>query len=857
MGGPSTYSEYQALTSSEKLTLAVIEASKRLVGWALHSGSVYKLQDFEHSAIVSIEDSGTAYVAATSVAGVTAGKYYFDRQARVLYLRAIDSSNPNSRFIGLTFRLFFSDGTGVILPNDMASGFEVEWLPILSKTSRFGVELDNQNQIGVAIEGSGTIELYNDAEYWKPRYDRFYFENQKAFIYSWNRELPISEARLIYRGRVEGKSYSEKTVKFTLKDYVAELKNPIPLENLQSIGDARIPDRLKLAKLRKIYGYVFGMVPVNIDQVLDGYPLTGTVSIASGSGTMTGAGTNFLSSLSPDDEILVEGLEDSISVGDITDDVTLTMGDEYTGLVGIVDAQAWVKPKTENRFMNRKFVIAGHALREPATTVTDSITPSIIEVASTEDLNVGDVLVVNGEVTALRRLLPNNRIKLTTALVTPPPNGSDVIRAAVTGVKINTRELQVDRDYTYSANDGTLELDPLAEFNVSPISPLVGSMVFTLGSRVVTGTGTFFKADMRPGDWIRGEGQADWFEILSVDADDSLRIRVACTYSDTGPGEIKRPEVYQEGKSVLTCDALGATDDGTTDGALLKTGPKIVEDILIGIGLGTALDSSSFDDAAAIAQHRLGFVIPKKYSDSNSPTAKSVIDEINQSVFGSLIQNADFQLEYSVLQPSRPSSLLQLKEYDVLKFAIESKSDKIAKTILLEYQPREYDPISKASIVSTATATSPSAQYLAKTSKEQTVKTLLVDQESAEIYARRWAFLQEVATSALKISTKLQGSRLSVGDKVDVSHSRMYERIGGSGARKIAAVQSMKKDGSGVDMELEDLGNAFSRCGSITADDALPYEQATESERVRNGFITDSYGMQDNDPETFGSNLIW
>src|SRR5205085_10577665 len=101
MSQVSTYQDYQGLSKSEKIGLVILEASKRLMGWVLHSGSIYKLTGFNYAVISAIEDSGVAYTAVSSVSSVTASTYYNDRVNQVLYLRASDSSNPNSRFLAM------------------------------------------------------------------------------------------------------------------------------------------------------------------------------------------------------------------------------------------------------------------------------------------------------------------------------------------------------------------------------------------------------------------------------------------------------------------------------------------------------------------------------------------------------------------------------------------------------------------------------------------------------------------------------------------------------------------------------------------------------------------------------------
>jgi hypothetical protein len=132
------YSEFQGLVSSEKITLAILEASKRLMGWSLHSGSVYKLENFTPQVIASFEDSGTAYTEAESLGAITASQYFLDRSTQTLYVQATGSVNPNGRFLVVTIKLFFSNIPST-LPHDLDEGFQVYWEPLIQSTSEFGV----------------------------------------------------------------------------------------------------------------------------------------------------------------------------------------------------------------------------------------------------------------------------------------------------------------------------------------------------------------------------------------------------------------------------------------------------------------------------------------------------------------------------------------------------------------------------------------------------------------------------------------------------------------------------------------------------------------------------------------------
>ena len=103
----------------------------------------------------------------------------------------------------------------------------------------------------------------------------------------------------------------------------------------------------------------------------------------------------------------------------------------------------------------------------------------------------------------------------------------------------------------------------------------------------------------------------------------------------------------------------------------------------------------------------------------------------------------------------------------------------------------------------------------------------------------------------------MQGSRLEINDQLDLAHQVLFERIGSSTKRFVSAVQSAKRSVSGSLISVEDLSAAFSRICIITASGANTYSNSTETELLYHGFITDTHGMQDNDPDTDGINLIW
>lgn len=848
------YEDYQNAISSEKITLAIVTPAKRLVGWVLHSGFIYKLENFDISVIESIEDYGNELVSVGSIGAITAGTYYNDRQNSTLYLRTSDSVQPNTKFLVCLFNQYYSN-VPVSLSHDLDSGYDVEWLPYIKSTSDFGVQLDNQNQLGFAIEGSGSLTFYNDSDYWKSRFDKWTWENKRVEIYSYNRNLPPSEAKIIFNGFISKKSWSLSAVSFSVKDVINELKNEFVLDNIEDYVGAIVPESLNLAKQRKVYGYVYGHVPTPIDQIVNGYYGTGSVDVTFESLTVSGTGTSFLTELSPGDDILVDGFDVAYTIDTIQSDTLLTVTEVWAEPTRN-GKPFQIKPQNPKHYKNRVFLVAGHAIKEPVKTVVNAVSLNYLELSDVEDLRIGDKLQIGSEFTFVRRI-SGNSVKLTTNLVDLPSIGSNVTRLALSNVYLNGDTL-FESDYSFDADTSILTLGELAEFNVASVQSLVGmSITFNMGSRSVTGIGTKFTSQLEPGMWVKVLNQVDWFEVLQVIDDTNLELRTAASYTDTDVGYFKAPEYYDEGRSVISVDCLGKTKDGTKTGVLIKTASEIVQDVLEDSGLGPYLETSSFDTAKILAPQLVGMVIPKRMSDKSTQKIRDVIGNISESVFGSLIQTNDFQLAYNILSPKRQLTDKKFTEKDLLEFSIESDSSKLIKTAQVNYLYKEYDYLALIGTNKQVSHTPNNNAYLQKSVLVSKFDSHLVLEDEAKTLAQRFALILQLSRATVKIKTKLQGARLSANERVWLSHEKLYERIGTNLNQKISAVESISKSGTNSNVEIDDLSGTFSRCGTITENTANDFDASGLNEKMINGFITDDWGMIDNDSETFGVNLIW
>ncbi len=1217
----NTYTDFQNSASSEKVTLAIVDGSKRLIAFSLHSGSIYKLTSFDVAVVTSIEVSGVALASVASLASVAAGTYYNDRENATLYLWLSDSANPNAAFVVLTSKYFFSNRP-TTLPWDLNTGFDVYFEPMIKTTSAFGVELDIVNEATSAIEGSGSLTFFNDSAFWPANYDKIFFENQSCSIYSWNSNLEATEAKLLFKGFVESKSYSSEEVSLSLKDLLFQIRSTIGLSNIQDLGLRNDP-ALNTAKQRLIYGKVQGHRPVNLDKLLNtSYPITGTISVFFNETSLVGTSTIFKTELSANDKLIIEGIQ--YTIASISSDTTLELTRPYaTVTIGNIGVE--VVPATNKNYINREWLLAGHALSQPEPTIEHGSTTSRLVLSSTQDLYDGDDIYIgeigSGELVRIDEVINDTIITLAQSTEVIYPADTPIHRPCVQNVRMNDLELVYLEDYTLDPNAGRLTLTESAEENRAALLESTERVTVTSGNDYFTGSGTKFTGYIKPGYKVRPQSTdtfykvlavedeqitltepyvgtsfttatalpektsisglsnyrerylfransnsdlqgkyfkiwdsagtvAVWFdvgnigtavpshgcdraiEITTVDSGDSkytilskiaqklnlddeftcivasdtmtienkvMGVRPAAQDSDTGFGMLSRTSteqrvvciadvadsldgkyfilydtagsvafwidtdnsgttepnhgatrsvevttivtddtaatvmskvkavveadaafttaaygstgfiatctmlgpdigtmptgfeitVDQHGKSawdlngkyfvlphhfagadrtagfwfdidnngtsapstgatanteintvnsehteqeifeaisnvieahanftseysensilvtdaanedvttvlnagtsgltivqsqagvtsnplngkllqyksfvfgdadILSCDVLGKTVDGLTTGRMLKIAPEIVRDLLVDAGLSASINETNFTEARNYFAEELAFCVPQTFNDKASKlTYRDVINNVNNSVFGMLLQNNDFELEYASLRPHVNASMPYYSEADIIKYKTDSTNKNMIKQAVVEYGYKEYDYSTKSSVISSVNKSSDIANYIIGTTKVKTYDSLCVNEADAQRLANRWTFLLEYSSNSVTFNTKLIASQLQINDVIQLSHRKMYDRLGGTGSVKILIVERIAKKGDGVEITAIDLSNAFNRVAKIS-DTTTTYANSNDETRLQSGYYTDENGLIDNSENSFYTNLIW
>lgn len=906
----ATFDDYKIASASQKEGLCTLEGARQLVGWTVFSGSIYEIPFSDTPVVVSLEEDGVALTLAASAAACTAGKYYYDVTVGKVYCRLADSGNPDSSFMALVFKYFFST-SGVKLPYDLSTGIDVYWQPLLTSLSNFKLEIDNKDtQLGLAIEGTGTIKFVNDQSFWASRYDKIFFENQLISIYSWERTLPLSEVQILFRGRVTGKTYDTEAVQFQAKDVLNKLRDNFDLDTYADfsythsvLGSvfSRVTDSQLEAKLRLIYGKANGVVAMNVDQVLpdttngetEASELTGSgfllwsggtsiaASVTNGNATVTMGSTIVEHGVCGGDQIVFSSQpEVKYTILDCPATTTISLTENYTGTTA--SAAAYLLPARQRRQHNRHFKVAGHPLSEVSTTITSVSDGSTFRVASAAGLLVGDnIIVTSGSVDydrVIESITDTNLIVVTT-LISPIPIVTDVVkRPGVQKVYLDHQLLIQGTDYTVDSTNALVKLTRTVtaagtgvcapEFTHTKNSLWSGKITFTMSSKYVVGGAntagssnhpigemTAFTSDFRPGDYLE-DHNGTWHEVQTIYGDGGMILNSApSSNGSVENGTYKKIEWFQEGTNKLICDVRGRTANNTTTGTWLRTAPDIVYDILSDIGLSTGA-FATFDDAADAVPFDVALVVPSTVEGKTTGSIRDAISSLNRSIFGVLLQNSDLDLAYSILSADKVT-MVSFDRGDVIDFSILSDGSKLIKSAVVAYDVREMDFVTLAKSDRQVTHTSDIGQYILKLNREFLVTTNLVNEDDATTMASRWAFLLELVTSKLTAQIKMQGATISVSDAVEVNHPKLYERFGSDIRRRLGLTSMISRGVTKSTFTIDDLSNAFSRVATIAEASASDYTAASDSEKVSSGYITAANGLVNSEPETLGLNVIW
>lgn len=848
-----TFDTEKLKNRSEKVIICHVEPKEYIKVFTLDSGSVYKRSVDYY--VIGVADGTTEYTESLDPS-LDQSEWHYDELTGELFVRTDDDSDPRTKDLVVTYRFFFASG-GIALPYNLSSGPETYYEGRLLSNSPISQSLDEE-QIGLALESSTSIKLLNTDGYFDNIYDKLTWENKSVKLYTWFTSTPITEAKKLFEGVVQDMSFSDDQVSIRAKDFIFRLRDVLSTGNF-TLADGTVPEKFRNKPKRTVYGRLKQLQCTPIDAVIDGYDLTGTISFNNTTTTLTGTGTNFLDELSPNDTIIYnDGNRNyNLSVESIESDTSLTLSSEPP--VNGSNATAIVQPNRPYRRKNREFSIAGHKLREPQTTISNVINANRFEVANSADFFAGDLITVNGE-DAFVRAVNDAQITLVANLQGGIPSiGFSVVKSPVTRIFVNGVQAFVNRDWTITnTTEAKVTFNELAEFNLAPELNMQATLTFTNGSREITYAGDL-STELRSRDWLKSDDvtHAVWYELLSVDYDqdaDETTVLLREPYAGsttTGIPSKKQPN-YIEENSIVVVDCIGKE----TNGEWVKTASDAVKDMLEQDLGQTNINTSSFELADNDAPYELSLAIPEQIG-GRAGRIRDIITRINESVFGSLVIDGDFNFKYQVLNADRPTEINYIEDHDLISSNVRIRSrNEIKKTIIADYRPFT-DRILGGEAFEQYEFTSERTTNLVGTDDVLELTLYLYQEDAATTMAQRYALFYGLSTSTVTVTSNMSLFK-QLNDKVLLKLDRLYKRFGALDRRKLGIVNKVTTDGEKTTLEINDLGNIFNRVAAISANDTKDFTSSDSDEKIIAAWICDNDTLtpDDTDDDYLGSNII-
>lgn len=828
-----------------------MNAKTRLINWGLDSGFIYKRTVSYF--VTELQANDNSLTSVSTLGSLVAGSFYYDPVNSELFVWLPDNSNPEDSEMVVTYRLFYSN-VPISLPWDLSDSTEEDVYydgRILQNPGykfKIGIEQNLTSTVG-----SGNLKLENNDGALDEIFDKFIFENQVVEIYSYNRDLSSDQAQIIFRGRITNKSYTEQEVAFTVKDQIFDLQQNVP-QNVFTASDNVNEDTQGNYK-RWLYGKVDGLKLQSVDQIGDGYAITGTVSINTSNNTMVGSGTIFLTELSPQDTILIETQRFTIESVDSDTSATLSSVPTYS----INGAAAILTPAIPVVNKNRDFFVADHACALLTKQVVNALQFNRIILNDTIGLEAGDFVEFTGGVRReIKNVAPGNVIVLRQNVPSLPAIGSDVTRQPVQQVFIEGQEVDAS-DYAITTNstETKITLEDDAEFNVAPLRDLNLSMTFTNGSRTITYAGTANLTEIfEPRDYIRPNNisYTTFYEILAVQ---DTQIIIRTNFTDptiTDIIEAKQP-TYVGDDTIVSCNSLGKTKDGTPSGEWIRTSADVVEDLLNEINL-TAQDSASFLDVSTKVSQLVSLAIPRTPGDSTT-TVKAAIDIVNRSTRCALTVDKDLNLKYESVLISSPEEFVVISDSDVVNWKIKSTNGNNYRNAIIKYRHQDIINATLESGNRVKTHSSTFVERYVGTNKTFEEDFYIYEETAAQIAAEREVYYNSLGRSEITIESDLRLENIEIGDLAVLDFERLYKRFGDETTRrKLVTCVGKNVTGEKVVLEFSDYGNTYNTSAYVTDNAANDFSLSDSDDKIKNGYITDSKGIVNTDENTNKINLI-
>lgn len=250
--------------------LCVLTPRRLMAGFTLFSGSVYS-RSFDLGYVSKVEIDGVA-LALGSSSSLSAGQFYWDNDAKVLYVRASDSGNPNNKFTVVFYEIYIAtfDKHWYRDPLDDTSE-DAYYEPFIVRSPNVKITTSD-SYFGYLPIQTSSIQISNaDHIFEKHLYDSS-FNQASIKIYHQVGSLKVENIRLIYDGVTSDVSYSGGEINLKTFNTIDELNQEFRNQENSFYSADLFPNvnpNFVGKPIRYVYGKVEGFVPVTIDYPAD------------------------------------------------------------------------------------------------------------------------------------------------------------------------------------------------------------------------------------------------------------------------------------------------------------------------------------------------------------------------------------------------------------------------------------------------------------------------------------------------------------------------------------------------------------------------------------------------------------
>lgn len=261
------------LQSEESLKsnyLAILQPRYRPSGWALYSGFVWSIS-YTKGDIVSIAENGTTLTEGSSTS-LSAGYWYYDSATETLYVRTLQSADPETLQVVVTYSIYTSTIDGYFYSDPLDDTTEVVYYePIITDTPEIKSSTEDSLFGSLPVQTS-TISLSNADHIFETHIYDSSFNNATIKIYHWIDELTVANCSLVYNGLMSNIKYDTSKITINIVDRIDEFTKEYRNADTSFFNTTDFPNvnpSFIGKPIRYVYGLVNGFKPVNVDYVAE------------------------------------------------------------------------------------------------------------------------------------------------------------------------------------------------------------------------------------------------------------------------------------------------------------------------------------------------------------------------------------------------------------------------------------------------------------------------------------------------------------------------------------------------------------------------------------------------------------